>query len=194
MIQNWPIDKYDVVLLDVPWDHYGSPNKMGAAGKHYDLMPDDEVLVLPVSTLLHDNSVVFLWATGPRLDLALECLRHWGLYYRGVSFVWVKCKADGTPIGAQGVRPSIVKPLTEFVVAGSPQKRGRPLPLASESVVQTVFAPRREHSRKPSEVQDRIDDLYPNASKIELFCRGIPRANWHGWGKECHNGGALAFR
>jgi len=62
----------------------------------------------------------------------------------------------GVPIGAQGVRPSITKPLTELVVAGSTVARGRPIALASEGVCQTVFAPKAEHSRKPEALQERI--------------------------------------
>ena len=84
---------------------------------------------------------------------------------------------------AAGIRPSIVKPLTELVLGFSTERTGRPLPLASESVVQTVFAPRREHSRKPAEVAKRIEMLYPNASKLEMFARET-REGWESWGNE----------
>ena len=29
----------------------------------------------------------------------------------------------------------------------------------------------REHSRKPDTVRERIEEMYPNLSKIELFAR-----------------------
>ncbi len=121
--------------------------------------------------LLTDRGILFLWATSPRMDFAMDCIKAWALHYRGVGFVWVKTKADGTPIGAQGVRPSIVKPLTEFVLCASPVATGRPLKLYDESVVQTVFAPRGEHSQKPEEM------------KIELFARRL-RLGWDAWGNE----------
>lgn len=101
----------------------------------------------------------------------------------GVAFVWIKTKRDGSPIGAQGVRPSIVKPLTEFVLAASRVPNGRPMPLGSESVVQTVFAPRREHSRKPDEVRERIEQLYPDARRLEVFAR-TSAPGWDVWGNE----------
>jgi N6-adenosine-specific RNA methylase IME4 len=101
-----------------------------------------------------------------------------------VAFVWVKTKADGiTPIGAQGVRPTIVKPTTEFVLAASMRAKGRPLPLASESVRQVVLAPKREHSRKPDEVARRIEALYPHARKLEMFARER-RPGWDAWGDD----------
>jgi N6-adenosine-specific RNA methylase IME4 len=81
------------------------------------------------------------------------------------------------------VRPSIVKPTTEFVVAGSRVARGRPMPLGDESVAQAVMAPRRAHSRKPDEVAHRIERLYPHARRLELFAR-VRRPGWDAWGDQ----------
>lgn len=180
-----PTGKYDVVLADPPWSYYGAADKWGAAAKFYDTMSDDDILSLDVASLLTKTSVVFLWATAPRLDLATRTLAAWGLHYRGVPFVWVKCSRSGKPYGARGVRPSIVKPTTEFVLAGSLTKTGRPMPVADESVPQVVMASPGRHSEKPDEVQARIERLYPNASRIELFARR-QRAGWASWGNEVH--------
>lgn len=185
MIADLPDKKYSVILADFPWAHYGSPNKHAAAGKHYPLMPDVEVLSFPMADLLAKPGVVFIWATGPRLDFVISCIEVWGLWYRGLAFNWIKVRKDGTPIGAQGVRPSVVKPLTELCLVASTEKRGRPLPLASESVVQTIFASRRAHSQKPDECIARIDALYPTVRKLELFGRGSPANDmWDMWGDE----------
>lgn len=181
---DWPSGTYDVIVIDPPWPHYGSPDKDAAAGKHYPLMSREAIFNLPVHDLCVGHSVVFLWSTCPLVHVAVHALEAWGLVPRGVQFVWVKTRRDGKPIGPQGVRPSIVKPLTELVLAGSFTGRGRPMPLASESVSQTVFAPRQEHSRKPEEVMERIEALYPDASKLELFARGKPRTGWLAWGDE----------
>jgi len=176
-------DQFDVLLADPPWSYYGNQGKWGAAAKFYATMTDEDILGLPMITWLSDRGVLFLWATGPRLDFAIECIGQWGLHYRGVAFVWVKTKQDGTPIGAQGTRPSIVKPLTEFVLAASTVARGRPMKLASESVVQTVLAPKQAHSAKPDEIQERIELLYPDARKAELFARRH-RLGWSCYGDE----------
>ncbi len=173
---------YDVVVTDPPWAHYGSQTKWGAAAKFYETVSDDD-LVEVARPPLAPNGVLFMWATGPRMDAAIRLIDTWGLHYRGMAFVWVKTGKDGTPWKARGVRPSIVKPLTEFVLAASPQRRGRPMPLSSESVVQTVFAPVQEHSRKPDEVQDRIEQLYPHATKLEMFARQR-RPGWDAHGLE----------
>ncbi len=174
---------YNVVVADPPWDHYGAPDKWAAAAKFYPLMTDAELATLPVSRLLATKAVLFMWCTSSSLARAIELLGHWGVYYRGVAFVWCKTAQNGRPIGAQGVRPSITKPLTEFVIAGATQPRGRPLPLASESIRQTVFAPRGAHSEKPEEVQSAIEQMYPTMPKAELFARRM-RPGWACWGNE----------
>lgn len=178
-----PDGKFDVVLADPPWSYYGAQDKWAAAAKFYDTMGDDEILALDVRSLLRPSSVIFLWATGPRLDLAIRTLAAWGVHYRGVAFVWVKTTKAGVPFGARGVRPSIVKPTTEFVLAGAMKKSGRPLPVADESVAQVVLAPPAAHSQKPDEIQARIERLYPDASRIELFARRR-REGWAAWGNE----------
>ena len=171
------------MLIDPPWSYYGDPNKDQAAGKHYDLVDDEDLHGLPVLSLLSKKSVVFLWCTSSTMRRAMDCLEQWGLHYRGVGFVWVKTRRDGTVIGAQGVRPSITKPTTELVLCGSMIPKGRPLPLSDESIAQVVLAPRGEHSEKPSEVQSRIEKMYPGMSKIELFARR-KRTGWTCWGNE----------
>ena len=177
---NWnlPDKQYDVVVADPPWMYTGQQDKWGAAAKFYDLIDNEMLKTMPVGDIMHKKSLLFLWATSPRLDLAIDTIRAWGLNYRGVAFVWVKTRQDGkTPIGAQGVRPSTVKPTAEYVLVASKAKSGRPLPLSDESISNIVLSPKREHSRKPDDVNARIDLMYPSASKIELFAR----REWNDW-------------
>lgn len=180
---NLPAQKFDVALIDPPWSYFGDQTKDGAAAKFYGTLTDEEIYKLPVRDMLNERSVAFVWATAPRLDAALDSIKAWGLHYRGVAFVWVKTNKDGIPIGARGVRPSIVKPTCEFVLACSTVKKGRPLPIADESIRNTVLAPTTEHSAKPYVVHERIEALYPQASRIELFARE-QREGWYCWGNQ----------
>lgn len=132
-------------------------------------MTPDELLAFPWGDYV--GNVLFMWATSPKLSEAIHLGERIGLHYRGVAFVWVKTNRAGAPLGAMGVRPSITKPTTEFVLSFAVRAKGRPLPLSDESIVQTVFAPLSRHSVKPELVQDRIDLMYPTASKCELFAR-----------------------
>jgi len=175
------MNTYDVIITDPPWSYYGSQTKWGAAGKEYDTMNDADLFSFTYP--LTANGILFMWATCPRLHTAVHYIEAMGLHYRGVAFIWVKTRQDGTPIGAQGVRPSIVKPITELVLAASPRATGRPLRLHDESIAQTVFAPRGQHSQKPEHVQDRIEAMYPNHSKAEYFARRH-RLGWDCYGNE----------
>jgi N6-adenosine-specific RNA methylase IME4 len=185
------VTRYDVVIADPPWFYTVNPGMPGVstqtgAALQYDLMSDEDIFALPMRDRMEDKSVLFTWATCPKLDVAMKAIDAWGLQYRGISFIWIKTRADGVPWRAKGVRPSVVKPLTELVLVASPKKTGRPLPLSSESVVQTVFACPGVHSAKPEEVQDRIEQLYPTASKLEMFARR-QRPKWVCEGDELDN-------
>ena len=186
-----PGHSYDVIVADPPWSYHGQQDKWGAAAKFYDTLDDETMLSLPIPRLLSHKGILFLWATSPRLDAALRCIDSWGLTFRGVAFVWVKTRKDGKPIGAQGVRPSIIKPTAEYVLAASRVEKGRPLKLCNEAVPNVILAPRREHSRKPEEVQAYLETMYPSARRLEMFAREA-RDGWDCWGDQAPAaGGAL---
>lgn len=103
MFENLPAHSFDVDLADPPWSYYGSTDGWGDAAKFYPLLDDEDLFEFPMRDLLNRRSVLFLRATCPCLDVAMRCIERWGLHFRGVAFVWVKTKADGTPIGAQTV-------------------------------------------------------------------------------------------
>jgi N6-adenosine-specific RNA methylase IME4 len=180
---KFPDKKYQVVYADPPWAYYGSKTKMGAAGKHYPLMSKEDIYALPVHEIMESSSALFLWATCPRLDWAIHAIEEWGLNFRGVAYVWVKTRLDGVPIGARGVTPTFTKPLTEMVLAATPQKTGRPLRVLDLKQTQTVFAPVGRHSAKPTEVRFRITSLCEAESRIELFARERTDG-WDAWGDE----------
>lgn len=174
VLKDWPKPEFDLVYADFPWPMYGDPNKDAAAGKHYDLMTMEEIKAVPMKSLLRNrkSGVFFIWVTSPRFDLGIDAIRAWGLHFRGVAFVWVKTRKDGGIIHGQGVRPTVTKPTTEFCLAATTCKRGRPFPLFSEKTPQVVLAPRGRHSEKPQVFRDLICELYGDEiPKVELFAR-----------------------
>ena len=177
--------KYSIVLADPPWSYFGDPNKPQAAGKHYSLMETSAIKALPIRGICTNPAVCFMWATGPKLPDAIEVLRSWGFYYRGIAYVWVKTNSEGRIINGQGVRPTFVKPTTELVLVGSTCKTGRPFPLMTEAQGQVLLAPRpgNRHSAKPPEIRQRIVELLGDLPRIELFARERVEG-WDAWGKE----------
>lgn len=177
---------YEIIYMDPPWGEY---TPAGTAKISYPTMTTAELKDLPLDQWMAKRCVLFIWVTGPLLmRQQSQVIDHWKrkykLGYQGMPYVWVKTRKDGAPIGASGPRPRLTKPLTEFVIALSNVKRGRPFPLLTEAQSQLVFSPKaRLHSRKPAEVRDRIVELLGDRKRIELFSRERV-AGWDGWGNE----------
>lgn len=178
-----PAGPYDIVYADPPWFYYGSKVKDAAAGKHYPLMSQEELSELPVRDIMSKRAGLFLWATCPRLNFAIELIERWGLHYRGVAYVWIKTNARGEIISGQGVPPTFTKPTTELVLAATTTPSGRPFPLRDLAQGQVVLSRRAEHSRKPSIFRERIEALCGERPRIELFARERARG-WDSWGVE----------
>jgi len=178
-----PAGPYDIVYADPPWFYYGSRLKDAAAAKHYPLMSQEDLASLPVRDIMSKRAALFLWATCPRLNFAIELIERWGLHYRGVAYVWVKTNAKGAIISGQGVPPTFTKPTTELVLAATTTPAGRPFPLRDLAQGQVVLAQRAEHSRKPAVFRQRIEALCGERPRIELFARSRTKG-WDTWGAE----------
>lgn len=176
--------QYDLVYVDPPWSYFGSGTKMGAAGKHYSLMTQDDLKNLDIRSILNKKAMVLMWATGPRLDYAIDLIRAWGLHYRGIAYVWVKTTKAGKIISGQGVPPTFTKPTTEVVLCATTIKAGRPLPLKRFNGPQVVLAPRGKHSQKPDVFRKEIEQtLGHGISKLEMFAREVA-PGWDAVGNE----------
>lgn len=188
---------YDIILADPPWFYNNRKtggerkNKTkfgGGARKHYPLMPDKDLLAMApfVESLAAENCHLFLWVTDPRLDFGIELLKAWGFAYCTRWITWVKTTKDaafifphlgnGLIYGPGGYKASN----PEMVLLG---RRGKRIPQTKAMTPSILFAPRQEHSRKPDEVQEQIDLLYPAERKIELFSRRY-RHGWTAWGNQ----------
>lgn len=164
--------RYDILYIDPPWQMWGDPNKDAAAGKYYQLMTDNDVNNLPLKKILKRDAYVFVWATTPRLNAAIEAIKAWGLHYRGVAHVWVKTRRDGGIIHAQGIPPTYSKPTTELLLVATTKKTGRPIKLINSKLPQVVLAPREGHSTKPEIFRQLIASAFgPNHDMIEIFAR-----------------------
>ena len=79
---------YSIIYADPPWWYSSrSVNRRtkfgGGARAHYDVMRDEEVIGMAdwVQSLAAENCALCLWATCPRLDIAIKVLKAWGFRY-----------------------------------------------------------------------------------------------------------------
>ena len=85
----FPKKKYSVIYADPPWN-YAAGGKTRNVERHYRTMKPEDIYSLPVQDVAEDDCLLFLWATFPNLDVALETIRRWGFQYKTAAFVWVK--------------------------------------------------------------------------------------------------------
>ena len=183
-----PTRRYAVVYADPPWDYKGQlqhagpgSGDSGGAVRHFSTVTTQELACLPVAEIAADDSLLFLWATSPHLDQAIALGKAWGFAWATVAFVWDKQRVNPGHYTLSQCELCLVF------------KRGRiPAPRGARNVRQLVSAPRGRHSEKPAEVRARIEAMFPQQSKIELFARS--RApGWDSWGEEVPHHESRAF-
>lgn len=170
--------KYNIILADPPWEYQQfSDSKQGAVKAQYQTMNMEELYKMEVSKIADDNCILFMWATFPKLKEALSLIEKWGFEYKTVAFVWVKKNKSG--IGYFHGIGFHTASNAEIVLLS---KKGD-LKRRDKGIKQLVFASLTNHSAKPHEVYSRIERLYGNLPRIELFSRH-KREGWDVWGLE----------
>lgn len=169
--QAWASGKYNVVYADPPWRYEHVKTENRAIENQYPTMALKDICNLPVSELCADDVVLFMWATSPKLEEAMQVVKAWGFTYRTCA-VWVK---DKIGMGYY------FRQKHELLLVAT---RGNlPVPEPGDRLSSVIEAPRGRHSEKPDTFYEIIEQLYPNYPKIELFSRNV-RTGWQGWGNE----------
>jgi N6-adenosine-specific RNA methylase IME4 len=176
----FPNNKFGVIYADPPYRFQFVESQARAVENNYPTMIFDDLAALPISSLAADDCVLFLWAPAPIIEQALQLASRWGFTYRSCG-VWVKDK-----IG-MGYYFRNQHELLLIAVKGNP-----PVPRPENRHSSVINAPRTEHSRKPDEVYEVIERMYPNFTKIELFARQA-RKGWTVWGNQAPNADDVGF-
>lgn len=181
-----PEKKYDIIYADPPWDYNGKmqfDNSGKAENFHadkkifissatfkYPTLKTKEMMKIPLTEIANDDCLLFMWATNPHLQQAIELGNAWGFEYKTVAFVWDKMNHNPGQYTLSNCELCLVF------------KRGRiPRPRGARNIQQLVRVPRGKHSEKPIEVLKAIEKMFPTQERIELFARHKP-AGWDVWG------------
>jgi len=180
---TWPFDpliplRYGVILADPPWkfETWSEKNQKKSASNHYNVMDIDAMKALPVNQLATDNCVLVMWAIFSMLPQAIELMEAWGFEYK-TGGAWAKQSSTGKrwAFGNGYLFRSACEP---FIVGtiGKPE-------IGNHSTRNLIVAPVSEHSRKPPDMHDNLEKLFPCISRAELFARQS-RPGWDTWGNE----------
>ncbi len=191
---------YSLIYLDPPWK-YTDKAQAGNRGAEfkYPCMSIIELqnMVSYIDEISEPNSVMYMWTTGPMMLTSCLLMESWGFQYKTVAFTWIKTNKNGINLTTNKGNPlmlaTYIEPSediattgdflgmgnhtrsnSEFVLLGV---KGKGIKRINASVRSTVISPRREHSRKPDEVRQRLEQLYGPVPRIELFAR----EKFEGW-------------
>lgn len=168
--------KYDIIYADPPWQYRNMGNIQATANSHYNTMSQEEINNLPVDKLSKDNSILFLWATFPKIQEALDTIKAWGFEYKTVVFVWIKKNKNGGNFFGVGWYTKSNAEICLIATKGKPPKQ-------SNKVSQIIETIREEHSKKPQQARDKIIEFCGDLPRIELFARQAVEG-WDCWGNE----------
>lgn len=164
---------FGLVYADPPWKYSFSKSRSRRVENHYETMSLQEIKDLPVKDIAAVNSVLYLWATAPKLPQALEVLSAWGFDYKS-HIVWDKVNI-GMGYWARGRH--------ELLLIGTKKKGRISPPLPGDRIPSIITSKRTRHSKKPDCVYDYLEKAHPDLNKIELFARN-KREGWISWGLE----------
>ena len=161
--------KYQIIYADPPWKYDFSRSASREIENHYPTMSIQDMEKLNIPS--ENNSVLFMWATAPKLENALRIMKSWDFVYKSCA-IWDK-EIIGMGYWFRGQH--------EILLVGV---RGKFSPPPQSLRVSSVFRKRRtKHSEKPNNIRDLIKSWYPTSSRIELFARQ-KIAGWDVWGDE----------
>ena len=185
---------FDLICPDPPWAYDGGGRPQGGVDAHYSTMTLDELAAMrpQLEAWMAPDCAVPMWATAPKLQDAFALGAAWGLEYVTTLLVWLKTKPRlqegqlllSVPTSFDALfhcgMGFYSRSATEYVLLF---RRGRP-PLPDDRTIGQVIAePIREHSRKPDEAYHRLERLWPDARRLEMFAR-TRRPGWEAWGNQ----------
>ena len=169
---------FGTILADPPWRFHNRTGRIAPEYRRLHRYPSlgfEEIMSLPVQELAHAHSHLYLWVPNALIQEGLEVMKRWGFKYK-TNLVWYKVRKDGGPDG-RGVG-FYFRNVTELVLFGVRGNKRTFNP--GRTQVNVIPTRRREHSRKPDELYDIIEQCSPGPY-LELFARHL-RNGWIQWG------------
>jgi N6-adenosine-specific RNA methylase IME4 len=172
---------FRTILADPPWRFTNRTGKIAPEHRRllrYPTLSTEEICNLPVKAIATETAHLYLWVPNALLPEGLQVMRDWGFEYKS-NIVWHKVRKDGGSDG-RGVG-FYFRNVTELMLFGVRGKNAR-TEAPARSQVNYLSSRKREHSRKPDEQYELIEDC-SKGPYLELFARGS-RSHWMSWGNQ----------
>ena len=176
--------QYNAIILDPPVPYERTAGQ-GVANKQYSLMTWDDLAAL--GTLLHavaaPNCAIFLWICPPLLMETAAMVRAWNMRYITKAFCWTKIYDNGGFVCGLGSHTRANSEDVWLLSNGTPRRDNADVyQVVATLETETIIAPPGPHSRKPEEIQNRIE-RYSGGPYLEIFARRR-RPGWTTIGNE----------
>lgn len=180
--------KYGIVVADPPWafsDKLTMSDVKRGAEANYSTLTMADIRNLPVQDLCAPDALLALWVPSSLLEDGLGVMKAWGFVQKQI-YTWVKTTKSGGLAFGMGRQ---FRGTSEHALIGT---CGRPKP-ASKSERNVELSLNMGHSIKPASLQERLEAMYPDASKLEMFARR-ERPGWDCVGNECPTTAGIDIR
>ena len=197
--------KYNLIYADPPWQ-YSNQSTRAATKNHYPTLTFQELKSLDIKSIADDNSILIMWYTSAFARQADALATHWGFEVKTMKlFTWVKLNKNYHQNITKSMKKSgcmnaddvfnLISDQLRFGLGNYTRAnsedcliavRGKGIQRINKSVSQIILAPIGEHSAKPHEARIRLERLYGNVPRVELFARQNVNG-WDAWGNECIN-------
>lgn len=174
-------NKYDLIYSDPPWKQNkgglrkARPNQTRELD--YETCSMDEIKEIHKNAfkLCNETHNVFLWTIDKFLFQSEQMMKELG-YELHARFIWDK---------ENGVCPAFtIRYAHEYLLWF--YKKGKMLKPCKDTVgkyTTVLREPATKHSKKPIVAYQMLEDMFPQARKLELFARN-ERDGWDCWGNE----------
>jgi len=182
-----PEGGFSLLYPDPPWKYKdkGKAGKRGAAMK-YPVMSLKELMAMRpfIDSVAAKDCALVMWVTGPHLPDGLALMKAWGFKFKTNLFTWIKV--------TKGTRTQVsMIPKFHFGLGHWTRKNSEVWLLGvrgkhkrvSKGVPEIIVSPLREHSRKPAEARERLEKLFGDVTRLEMFARESA-PGWSAWGLE----------
>lgn len=202
------MNKYSLIYADPSWS-YDNKGSRATADSHYSTMSITDLKRLPVWDLAADDCVLAMWWVPPMPLEAIQLTEAWGFKLKNMClFTWAKLNQCAEQHITKAIQPDkktckrnfnnyadfmrLLNDQTRMGLGNYSRSnsesclvavRGKGLERLDAAVKQMIYAPIGEHSAKPEEARHRLERLYGDVPRIELFSRSAA-PGWHHWGNE----------
>lgn len=175
-----------MIVADPPWGFNDGLKKMKkrvkrSAVAQYGVMTPAAIAAIPVASVADPTGCLLaLWVPGSMLVHGLEVMKAWGFKHKQI-FVWVKLKKEyrDEPDWNEATRVGmgrLFRQSHELALIGTSGETVYPW-LEDHSQRSVAFDLNAGHSIKPPTLQDRLEIMFPDVNRLELFARRL-RPGW----------------